>query len=73
MPTYSKTTVMLAASIPMFLQASSNSSFAQIADAYDYLQLATRSDQNGARSTASASTTLLPPTTTNNHAVWLCS
>ena len=41
MPTYSKTTVMLAASIPMFLQASSNSSFAQIADAYDYLLLAT--------------------------------
>ena len=41
MPTYSKTTVMLAASISMFLQASSSSSFAQIADAYDYLLLAT--------------------------------
>ena len=41
MSTYSKTTVMLAASISMFLQASSSSSFAQIADAYDYLLLAT--------------------------------
>lgn len=41
MPTYSKTTVMLVASISMFLQASSSSSFAQIADAYDYLLLAT--------------------------------
>ena len=41
MPTYSKTTVMLVASISMFLQASSSSSFAQIADAYEYLLLAT--------------------------------
>lgn len=41
MSTYPKTTVMLAASISMFLQASSSSSFAQIADAYDYLLLAT--------------------------------
>ena len=41
MSNYSKTTVMLAASISMFLQASSSSSFAQIADAYDYLLLAT--------------------------------
>ncbi|MFP6573253.1 MAG: hypothetical protein VB674_11635 [Vicinamibacterales bacterium] len=41
MPTYSKTTVMLVVSISMFLQASSSSSFAQIADAYDYLLLAT--------------------------------
>ncbi len=41
MSTYSKTTVMLVASISMFLQASSSSSFAQIADAYDYLLLAT--------------------------------
>ena len=41
MPTYSNTTVMLVASISMFLQASSSSSFAQIADAYEYLLLAT--------------------------------